>query len=360
MTMMEFKINLQLFAGEKTEKATPRRREEARKKGQVAKSHEIITVLVLLFSLLALQAWIPMMYQDFATFFAHVFSFAAHDITALTTAVLIRETLVLLAKMVGPVLLAALLAGYLANVVQIGFLFTTETLKFDLNRINPLPGFKRMFSQRAVTELIKAVCKTVLVGYIAFSYLKKEMPALSLLMDASLGASVIYLGKITFAVCWRIILVLFVLAVFDYAYQRYEYEKSLRMSKQELKEEYKNIEGDPLLKSKMKERQRQLATRRMMQDVPKATVVITNPTHVAVALKYEENMNAPELLAKGQDHLAERIKQTARDHGITIVENRSLAWLIYKKVEIGTAIPADLYQAVAEVIAYVYKVKKKT
>lgn len=357
--MIDIKLNIQLFAGEKTEKATPRRREEARKKGQVVKSNELTTVLVLTLTLFALKSWTPVIFEDFQAFFQHVLVYAADDLTPKKSMELLQEIIFVLVKMVGPLLLTALLAGCLANVMQIGFLFTTETLKFDANRINPLNGFKRIFSKRSFVELFKSVFKTLLVGYIAFGFLHSQLPGLSMLMDAPLDSALIYLGGLVSSAIWRIILVLFLLAVADYAYQVYEHEQNLKMSKQEIKEEYKRIEGDPLLKSKIRERQRQMAARRMMQDVPKSTVVITNPTHVAVAIRYEEEKGAPEVVAKGQDIIAQKIKEIAIANQVIVVENKPLAWLLYKKVEIGSVIPADLYQAVAEVIAHVYRLRKR-
>lgn len=351
-------INLQLFAGEKTERATPRRREEARKKGQVAKSNEIVTVVVLALTLLVLRAWIPNMAREFQNLFIMLMSFAQGELTQRSAHNLIIQTLLGTAKILLPVLLTAVAAGYLANVMQIGFLFVSEPLRFDPGRISPFKGFKRIFSKRAIAELLKSLLKTCLVGYAAVSYLWQEMPSLSVLMDLPVIIGLATIGKITFAVCWRVLAILFIMAGADYAYQLYEYEQSLRMSKQEVKEEYKNIEGDPHIKAKIKEKQRQMATRRMMQEVPKSTVVITNPTHIAVAIKYENDMAAPMVIAKGQDHIAQRIKELARENQVTVVENKPLAWLLYKRVEIGTYIPADLYQAVAEVIAYVYKLKK--
>ncbi|MCR4440957.1 MAG: flagellar biosynthesis protein FlhB [Peptococcaceae bacterium] len=357
--MSSLRLNLQLFAGEKTERATPRRREEARKKGQVARSNEIVTVTVLALTLLLLQVWFPAMARDFQKFFYHIFSYSSADLTVERAEAMVLETVLVMAKMAGPVLLVALAAGLVSNVVQVGFLLTAEPLKFDLNRLNPARGFQRIFSKRAVIELVKSVLKTLLVGYVALSFLRKQLPGLSVLMGFPVESSLAYLGDITFAVSWRILLVLFILALGDYAYQVYEYEQSLKMSKQEVKEEYKTIEGDPQLRARIRERQRQLAARRMMQEVPRATVVITNPAHVAVALKYEEEMNAPVVVAKGQDHLAARIKEIASAHGVTVVENKTLAWILYKRVEINMAIPADLYQAVAEVIAHVYRLKKR-
>lgn len=354
-----FRINLQLFAGEKTERATPRRREEARKKGQVAKSNEIVTVVVLTLTLMILQFWFPKMAEEFKRLFIHIMEFSRNEITAKDSFQLIIDTLISLGKMVGPVFLAAITGGYIANVMQIGFMLTSEPLKMDIGRLNPIKGMQRIFSKRAIAEMIKSVLKTCLVGYIAFSYFWKELPGVTVLMDYSILPATAVIGRIAFGASWRVILVLFILAIADYTYQVYEYEESLKMSKQEVKEEYKNIEGDPQIKAKIREKQRQMAARRMMQEVPKSTVIITNPTHIAVAIKYEEGLDAPLLVAKGQDFLAERIKEIAREHNVVIVENKPLARLIYKKVEIGTYIPVDLYQAVAEVIAYVYKIKKR-
>lgn len=353
------RINLQLFAGEKTEKATPQRKKEARKKGQVGKSHEITSMLVLILSMLMLKLWIPHMLVEYNKFTAHVFTFAYSDLSREKACLLIMETMLVVAKMTAPILLTALLAGVVGNVMQIGFLFTTETLKFDPSRINPVSGLKRMFSKKIVVELIKSLFKTALVGYVAFTFLWHKLPIMTVLMDNDLGNTLKIVGNIIFSVTWRALLILFIIAVFDYAYQIYEYEHSIKMSKQEIKQEYKNIEGDPQLKAKIKEKQRQLATSRMMQEIPDATVVITNPTHLAIALKYEDDMGAPVVIAKGQDLIAQKMKDIAAEHGVAIVENKPLARLLYKQVEIGMDIPVDLYQAVAEVIAYVYKLKKR-
>lgn len=358
MKRKTFIINLQLFAGEKTEKATPKRRQEARKKGQVAKSSEIITVIVLSMTITILTLWIPTMLNDFNTLFQRVFDYSSAEFTVNTVFVLVNEVFFYLAKMLLPILLIAALAGYIGNVIQIGFMFSTEPLKFDPNRINPVSGFKRIASKRTIAELFKSLLKTGLVGYIAFSYLWDQLPRISLLMDQEISVSVGIIGEVVFNTSMRILVVLLVISLADYVYQRYEYEESLKMSKQEIKDEYKNIEGDPQLKAKIKEKQRQLATKRMMEEVPQATVVITNPTHIAVALKYKDDMNAPVVVAKGQELIAKRIKEIATDNKVAIVENKPLARQLYKVVDIGQTIPADLYQAVAEVIAYVYKMKK--
>jgi flagellar biosynthetic protein FlhB len=355
--MTNFKINLQLFAGDKTEKATPRRREEARKKGQVVKSNEIITVIVLTLTLLVLKYWLFYMANDFQSFFIYMFTFIETDFTLDQAQLIIVQVILVTVKMAGPIVLTALVAGYTSNVMQIGFLFTSKPLKIDLNRLNPINGMKRIFSKRALAELVKTILKTCLVGFVAFYFLFKQLPRLAVLMDSPIDVSLYTIGEVTFTTGWRILAVLLLIAIADYAYQVYEYEQSLKMSKQEIKEEYKTIEGDPHLKSEMKARQRQLATRRMMQEIPQATVVITNPTHLAIALKYKDEMQVPVVVAKGQDFLAQKIKQLASENNVVIVENKNLARLLYKEVEIGRPIPVELYKAIAEVLAYVYKIK---
>lgn len=351
-------IDLQLFAGEKTEKATPRRKDEARKKGQVVKSNELVTVLILALCVLVLQAWVPKIAAEFQNLYTLCVSIIYEEITLASVQQLVLTALVSVVKMAGPLVLAAMGAGYLANVMQVGFLVVSEPLKFDLNRINPLNGFKRIFSKRGLFELFKALLKTCLVGYVALKYLWEELPQIGILMDLTPAQGVATIGRITFSIIWRMLAVLFVMAVADYAYQLFDYEKNLRMSKEEIKEEYKMLEGDPQVKAKIKERQRLIASHRMMQEVPKATVVITNPTHLAVAIKYGDDMNVPMVVAKGQDHVAEKIKEIARENDVIITENKPLARLLYKRVDVGSSIPADLYQAVAEIIAYVYRLKK--
>mgnify|MGYP000997844095 CR=1 FL=1 len=355
--MQNFIINLQLFAGEKTEKATPHRKQEARKKGQVVKSNEIITVVLLTLTFLVLKFWLPYVMQDFRHLFYHVLAYTKTEITVEIATILVIETLVVTAKMAGPILLVAMIAGFMANVLQIGFLVTTESLKLDLNRLNPLKGMKRIFSQRAIAELFKTILKTCLVGFVAFYFLYQQIPRLAVMMDYTIEQSLYTMGELTNTIIWRILAVLIVIAIADYAFQYYDYQKSLRMSKQEIKEEFKTIEGDPHVKAEIKARQRQMASRRMMQEVPEATVVITNPTHFAIAIKYNDSMSAPTLVAKGKDYLAQKIKELAIEHDIVIVENRELARALYKEVEIGMPIPVELYKAVAEVLAYVYKLK---
>jgi flagellar biosynthetic protein FlhB len=351
------KFDLQLFAGEKTEKATPRRREDARKKGQVLKSQEVNTLFVLLAVVFFLKSYGSYMFQAFNQVFVQTFQHAGMEFIPENLFALFVEILWQLAILMMPVLLVALVSGVTANVLQVGFLFTTETLKFDLGKISPAKGFKRIFSKRALMELFKSCCKIGLIAYVSIPFLMDRVPAFSSMMDAPIGQSMGLIGDSIFTVAWRILVIIALIAAADYIFQWYEYEESLKMSKQDIKDEYKNIEGDPQIKAKIKEKQRQLSQQRMMQDVPKSSVVITNPTHYAVALQYSEDMEAPRLLAKGRDLVARRIREIALEADVPIVENRELARLIYDKVDIGRFIPEEMFQAVAEILAYVYRMR---
>lgn len=353
-------IDLQLFSDEKTEEATPKRREEARKKGQVARSIEINSVLVLAGVFAGLKIFGPYLYQEATTFMRSWFAqLANQDFTIeLTYRLFLSATLVFL-KLSAPVMLIALLVGLIANFLQVGFLFSTEALAMNLNAINPIAGFQRIFSKRAITELLKSLVKIGIVGYVAYKYIVDQIPSFPGLMRDDLSISMSKTGDWIFVMVMKIALVLAIMALFDFIYQRWEFNQNLRMSKQEVKDEYKLQEGDPKIKAKIKERQRMMAMRRMMQEVPKADVVITNPTHFAVALKYDmKTMGAPLVVAKGQDLTARRIREIAVEHGVTVVENKPLAQTLYKTTEVGEVIPAELYQAVAEVLAYVYRLKR--
>lgn len=356
-------VNLQLFAdsGEKTEKATPRKRRKAREEGQVLQSKEITSALVLLCMFVALRVFGSYMYEGILEIFNVFFTRwqEVEEIYSVKGMVRIYSQVgIAFLKIIIPVLAVALITGLLAGYSQVGFLFTTKTLQIKLNRLNPLSGLKRIFSVRSLTELIKAVFKITVVGLIGFSYLKSEVRNILKAMDMDVVGIATYIGVTATNVAIRMCIALLALGVLDYGYQWWEYEKNLRMTKQELKEEYKQTEGNPENKSKIKQKQRQISLRRMMQSVPEADVVITNPTHYAVAIKYDIKISdAPVVLAKGQDYMALRIKEKARENGIEIVENKSLARTLYSTVEIGEKIPPDLYQAVAEVLAFVYGLK---
>lgn len=356
-----FIINLQLFAEEKTEKATPKRRREAREKGQVLQSKEISSAIVIIASFFSLKLLGPYMFERLLSFsnsfykeyFSNLGLLSTGDIT-----ILMMRFIAVVAIIAGPITVIILILGVSSSYLQTGFLFTTKTLEMKLSRLNPIEGFKRLFSKRALVELIKCIFKVTVVGYLIYSYTIKEIYNIFKLLDLNIESIVTYIGSTVVNVGIRCGVALLVLSVFDYGYQWWEYEKNLRMTKQEVKEEFKQTEGNPQIKSKIREKQRQMAMRRMMQDVPKADVVITNPTHYAIALKYDKDkFSAPYVLAKGVDLVAQNIKDIAKKHGVPTVENRPLAQTLYNTVEIGEMIPEELYQAVAEVLAYIYSLK---
>jgi flagellar biosynthetic protein FlhB len=354
-------FDLQLFAGEKTEQATPRRREEARKKGQVFRSVDLNSAIIILASFAVVYFTFPYTVQSIKIFMAqYLGQQTATNFTPSMVNVIFLSALELMFRTAFPIMVTAALAGLITNLLQVGFILSGETLTVKLERINPIEGFKRIFSKRALVELVKSLMKIILTGYVVYKVVSSHLVMLPLFMDMEVVQIVKVLLGIVFEMAMKVGLVLLVLGVLDYLYQRWEHEQSLKMSKQEVKEEYKQIEGDPQIKSKQKQRQREMAMKRMMAEVPKADVVITNPTHFAVALKYEsKQMTAPLVVAKGQDFIALRIKDIARENKVTIVENPPLARTLFYVTDIGDVIPEDLYQAVAEVLAFVYRQKKK-
>lgn len=353
--------NLQQFAGEKTEKPTPRKLQEARRKGQVPRSPELSSALILLGSILAIKMMGGFYITNLLDYLKNSFTKnLSVNLTEGSTSRLFWDQMLVTAEFTLPILGAVFVIGFVAAYLQVGGMFTVEPIVPKLEKLNPIQGFQRIFSQRTLVELLKSLIKVGLVGYVAYSSIVGEIVRFSNLTRMEVPGILAAVGSITFSVFWKCSLLLLVLAIFDMLYQRYDHEKSLRMSKDELKEEYKKTEGNPTIKGKIKERQRAMAMRRMMQDVPKADVVITNPTHFAIAIQYDgEQMEAPLVLAKGVDEIAQRIKQVAKDNGVILVENRPLAQTIYRTVEIGQAIPQELFQAVAEVLAYVYRLKRK-
>lgn len=355
------RLNLQLFSQEKTEKATPKKRQESRKKGQVAKSSDLSGASILLacfFCLLMFGSFYKERVLDlFADSLQHrlTMDVTIGNVTDYFSQIFLKGLIVL-----APVFLAAFLMGLIANYAQIGFLFTGEPMKMKLSKINPIQGFKRIFSLRSVVEFLKSILKLAAIAVIVYLSLWGERDRIVQMSHVPLNDILSYTAQITLSLGLKIGAALFAIAIMDYMYQRYDHEKSMRMSKQDIKDEYKKTEGDPLIKGKIKERQRRMAMMRMMQEVPKADVIITNPTHFAVALKYDgSEMEAPQVIAKGQDYVALRIKQIAKENGVLTMENKPLARALFERTEIGEAIPADLFQAVAEVLAYVYKLKGK-
>lgn len=271
-----------------------------------------------------------------------------------------KEVMIEMAFVLLPIMVIAVIASLAGNFFQFGLLFTTESLKFDLKKIDPLKGLKRMFSMRAIIELLKSVLKITFIGSVTTVILLMNIDDVLSLSFKSPWVTLITVGKLTVIMGIAASLTLFCVAILDYFYQKFDYEKNLKMSKQDIKDEYKNTEGDPLIKSKIKQRQREMAMRRMMSEVPKADVVITNPTHYAIALQYDdESMDAPKVVAKGTDFIAQKIKLIAKENDVVMVENRPLARAMYDQVEVGGRIPDEFFKAVAEVLAYVYRIKRK-
>nr|WP_198003879.1 flagellar biosynthesis protein FlhB [Thermosinus carboxydivorans] len=356
----DFIFNLQRFNQEKTEEATPKRREEARKKGQVAKSVELGSALCLLAAFFTIKLTGTYIYEQLASYMQFLFSrFTKEDMTIASSYRFFLDLALIFLKIVLPIMLVILAVSLLVNFMQVGFTFSVEPLKPQLSRINPLAGMQRLFSKRSLVELVKSLFKVAIISYFIYQFIIEETLNIALLSRLALRDSLAVIAALTFDLAFRIGVVILVLAILDYYYQWWEHNQNLKMTKQEVKEEFKQTEGNPQIKSKIKERQRALAMRRMMQEVPKADVVVTNPTHFAIALLYEKTMTAPMVIAKGQDFMAERIKLVAKENGVAIVENKALARALYDTVEIGETVPPELYKAVAEVLAYVYRLKKR-
>lgn len=364
------KMNLQFFAkegmgGEKTEKPTSKKRKEAREEGQVAKSNEIVTAasLVVFFSSLlflggyAFDRLTNLFYRT-----AKLFSFS--ETTDLQNPVLVtgligsafQEIIVT----VLPFMVLSVAVAIITNLVQVGWKPTLKPLKPKFSKLNPIKGFKNVFSLKAIIELIKSILKIIIIGFIIYTSITDEFTLITNMFDYEVSDILHTMIRIVTAVGIKVGGFYVIVAAIDYAYQKYKHEQELKMTKQEIKEEYKMQEGNPEVKGKMKQKMREISMRRMMQDLPKADVIITNPTHFAVAIQYDTNVSdAPRVIAKGADLVAKRIKEKARDYDIEIVENKPLARTLFYTVDIGFEIPPELYQTVAEVLAFVFSIKNK-
>lgn len=354
-------LNLQYFAGEKTEKATPKKRQDVRKKGQTAKSQDVNTAVGLLSIFLFLYFGSSTIDDKLFQLLRLSFTkYMLEDVTEQSVHKIFIDILKEVSSMLIPIMAVALLAGIVSNLAQIGFIFSGEGLKMKIDKINPVTGMKRIFSIRALVELLKSILKMLIIGIVVFAILWANIDDVLNLPYKSVGSSLETIGHLTLLIGLCGSIALFGLAILDYLYQRFDFEKNIRMSKQDIKDEFKSSEGDPLIKSKIKQRQREMAMRRMMQEVPNADVVITNPTHFAICLKYdEEKSDAPIVVAKGADFLAQKIKMIAKEHDVLMVENRPLARALYDQVDVGKAIPEQFFKAVAEILAYVYRMKNK-
>lgn len=349
--------------GDKSEEPTPHRLREAREKGQVAKSKEITTAVLLLLSYYLFRYTGEFTWRELAGMAQGIFSqipASANEFSLSFVAYIFLIGLRAFALSLMPIFAVTFVAALLAEALQTGLVFSIDPLQPKLERLNPLEGFKKLFSIQGLVETIKSILKILVVFYIAWAAIKEDLPFVMVLMDGQPWDALVLGGSIAYKVAMRVGTFYVLIAILDYFYKRWEYMRGLKMTRQEIKEEYKRLEGDPQVKQRMRDLQRQVAYQRMMSSVPQADVVVTNPTHVAVALKYDQGkMKAPLLLAKGERKNAEKIKQIAEANEIPIVENEPLARSIYRTSNVGQEIPRVLYQAVAEVLAYIYKQKRE-
>jgi len=351
--------------GEKTEKATPKKRRDARRKGQVRRSTEVNTTIctVIMFGMLFI-IW-PWFTEQLTGVF-HEFwgedsiSQVSRGLTVDEVSGIFARIMLVLFGAIFPILAVAMISGIAANVLQIGFMFTTETLKVKLNKINPINGFKQMFSPRKLVDLVKNLAKVIVVGYVAYSDYVALLDKFPTYIGQNIYLSFIDIMRTAFMMALKMCIAMVFISLADFLYQHWKHEKDLKMTKQEVKDEFKNQEGDPKIKGKIRQKQLQMSAMRMMSKVPEADVVITNPTHYAVALGYEDGVSgAPTVLAKGQDYIARKIREVAIEHDIQIVENPPLAQSLYALCEVDDEIPEELYQAVADVLVFVYRAKGK-
>ena len=366
------KYNLQFFAkdgpgGEKTEEPTGKKLNDARKEGQVAKSKEIANAFGILALFIILKVYVGTIGTRFIESFHVVYGQIPElvkmyngNLSVASLQVLLRSMMLRLLTIIAPVLLIGVMVAVICDIVQVKWRPTTKPIKPKFSKLSPVKGFARIFSPNSLVELLKSLLKLVVIGYVVYSYLKGRVGQIFLLYDITLNQAIGLIGEIAIDLGIRIAMVYMVIAFLDFWYQKWKFRQDMKMTKQEVKDEYKNQEGDPQVKAKQKQRMREASMRRMMSQLPEADVVITNPTHYAVAIKYDpEKYDAPYVLAKGEDYLAQKIKDVAREHEIEIVENKPLARMLYADVEIGGLIPPELYQAVAEVLAFVYHLKGK-
>lgn len=370
---MILEYNLQFFAkdgpgGEKTEPATAKKLSDARKEGQVAKSKEVASSLTLMALFVVLQIWLSGMGTRFMGLFETIYGAIPDtiinyggDVPAISITLIVRQAMVDIMILIAPFLISAFVISVVADVVQVKWKPTAKPLKPKFSKLNPVNGVKRLFSLNSLMELVKSIVKVGVMITIAYTYLRKHFTDLFILYDLTLWAAIALVGSLVIGLGIRIAAFYLLVAAADYAFQKWKFGEDMKMTKQEVKDEYKNQEGDPQIKSKQRQRMQEASRRRMMQSLPQADVVITNPTHYAVAIKYDPDgeLDAPYVVAKGADHLAQRIKDVAKENRIEIVENKPLARMLYANVEIGQAVPPELYQAVAEVLAFVYHLQGK-
>ncbi|WP_026395958.1 flagellar biosynthesis protein FlhB [Acetobacterium malicum] len=351
-----------MAGSEKTEKATPKKRKDERKKGNTFQSKDVVSVVLLFVAFFVLNLLVPFIYQQIKNIYmAQMKKIVTMDtLTVASANQLFREGAIVFFATVLPVAVIIMIVAIIMSGVQTGFLVTGDALKPKFNRINPLSGIKRMFSLRSIVELLKSLAKVVLIIWIIYAVILSIIPMTPDMLVTKIDANMMFMSDQTMSMVQTVCMIFAVVAILDYAYQRYDYEKKLKMTKQEVKDEYKQTEGNPEIKGKIRQKQREMSMSRMMQMVPQADVIVRNPTHYAVALKYDMDHDvAPLVLAKGKDHIALRIVAVGEESKVLVKENKALARGLYESVEINEYIPAELYKAVAELMAWVYSTKKK-
>lgn len=362
--------NLQFFAkdgpgGEKTEPATPKKLNNARKEGQVAKSKEIITALMLLALFLMIKFYVSSLGQSLVENFSKFYGLFSQIISNSEQGMRMDDATGIVELGINsvvdaaiPFLIIAVIIAIFGNALQQKWMVTTKPLKPRLGKLSPINGFKRLFNVKQLFEVAKSIVMIAVIGVVVYMTIKDKLSVLYTFYDISLYEALSVIGDIIVDLGIKISVVFVIIGIIDFIYQRRKFREEMKMTKQEVKDEYKNSEGDPQVKGQIRRKMQEISRRRMMEALPQADVVITNPTHFAVALQYEPNQGkAPVVIAKGADYLAFDIKERAKEYGIEIVENKPLARILYYNVEVGAEIPPELYQAVAEVLAFVYSLK---
>ena len=349
---------------EKIFPATPHKRNESREKGQVAKSNELATTLALIGVLSFFFVAGYDTYHHLIDIMYGAFTAIGGQLSAGKTILIFLSLMGTAFKIIAPVMVVAVIVGVLGNIFQIGLIFSSQPLMPQMSRINPISGFQRILSMRGLFEAVKSIFKIGLIGYIVYRTIVSGLVDVVSLVDADksniAALFVSTVGRIGFQVFLRAALALLFLSIFDFLYQRWQHEQDIRMTREEIREEMKRTEGDPEIRRRIRRVQRELSQARMMKAIPEADAVITNPVHLAVAIKYDyEVMDSPYVVAKGERKIARQIREIAEEHGVPIVENPPLAQALYKNVEVGEAIPMEFYQAIAEVLAYVHELTNR-
>lgn len=365
---MLLRYDLQFFAsnegGEKTEEPTAKKIEDTRKEGQVAKSKEVSSAVTLLFLFISLRIFTGFVGERLVQAFPHFWNktpeYVKDSFDSLVVWQLLLNVIIYIVVTALPFLIIAFIVTFFAQKLQIKWQVTAKPLQPKFNKLNPLKGFKRMFSKQSLFDLVLSIFKIILFLAVSWSVLKDNLGAFTTVYNYTIEDSLGILFSIVMELGIKISVAYIAISVADLIFQKWKHKQDIKMTKQEVKDEFKNQEGDPKVKSQQRQRMQQASRRRMMQSIPEADVVITNPTHFAVALKYDNTTGqAPVVVAKGADYLAFKIKEIAAENDVEIVENKPLARMLYSNVEVGNEIPAELYQSVAEVLAYVYRLKNK-